>query len=422
MMGTSGSFADNGTLGSFADNGTSGNESCEAYKHQLMAEAGHCGQLTFLAPGNDRIWDPRSEAWQVVFHIYSAVAALLFLIIGVYAVMLIFRKECIRMKIKTFFVVYTCIAVLCFSRFLLFVLDPFGVSGFIIDHYLCWVTISRFIVTFAFPSLVASYTLVFLTLLTVATAFTDQQWYQKWGYVIPITVAPYALALAGEALAHVGGYSTLTSALVCESIFTIWGVILSTMYLFAGFRLVRTMNIRRRKTLRSIDVDSKKTPPLKRDRKTARRTKKISQITILTAILGLIFSAVCIINLTVLEVLLGNCLGYEGRRGNSSLWLALHITLRLLEVLMALNLLYSVTDMRKFTRALKEMAKCHCARRDCPDTDKCTDVSELRRNTDTIHVKTCEDVESSHLKHSTTPSTASSLPDDQEHSSNSRED
>lgn len=358
--------ADNVTLGA--------NTSCRAYRDGLFANSGHCQQLVFIAPNDDRIWEARSRGWHDVFKVYSAISAFLFLLIGIYAVMLIVRKECIRLKTKTFFAVYACIAILGLSRFLLFALDPFGLIGFIADRFPCWIAISRFIATFAFPSLVASYTLLFFTLISLASAFVKKQWYQKWSYVIVITITPYVIALLGEGFAHLGYLAGLLSALICEAVFTLWGVVLSITYFCAGTRLVRTIRLRRRKTKQFSAPET--TPnattaeqglqqkPVRREGRASKRhnrpVRKIAKITIITAILGIIYSVINATGLIMMYLLVANCLGYMGKRGLSAVWLSLQIALRLVEVLLVLNMLYSVTDMRKCTTAVKQAVLCQC--------------------------------------------------------------
>lgn len=364
---------DNSSLGINASNVT-----CDMYRQQLLEDTPPYLLLTFLTPLDSRLWNERSLTWNVLYKVYSAIFAFLFLVVGLHAVALIIRRECIRMKTKTFFAVYTCIAVLGFSRFLLLALDSFGLIGFIADRFSKWIIVSRFFAVFGFPSLVASYTMVFLTLLKIANASLRKQWYQKWRYVIPVALGPYVIAIGGEVIAHAAPYPLLVSVIACESLFTVWGVVLSITYLFAGFRLLRSINRQQKRTVKRRSVtaqsDVERNPGRahqreafvneeyqRRKRGLQNTTRKIVIITNVTAVTGLIYSLANATNLIVLSLIVfRNCFGFMGERGNSTAWFILQVALKSLEVALAANMFYSITDMRALLNNVKGALLCRC--------------------------------------------------------------
>jgi len=122
------------------------------------------------------------------------------------------------------------------------VLDPYGILGFIADRFEQWIIVSRFLDSFGFPSLVASYTLLVLTLLRITETNPGRQWYQYWKFVSPVAIVPYVIALGAETISNV--------AIVCEGLSTLWGVAICVIFLFAGVRLLHEVHKRERRTLR----------------------------------------------------------------------------------------------------------------------------------------------------------------------------
>ena len=359
----------------FAELNVTGNETCDMYRRRLLGEARPHMILSFLTPSDERLWDERDTTWNALYTVYSATFALLFLVVGIHAVMLIIRKDCVRMRTKTFFAVYLCIAILGFSRFLFLVLDPYGVIGFISSSFKEWIIVSRFLAAFGFPSLVASYTMVFLTLLKIADTTLQKRWYQKWKYVIPITLVPYVIAIGGELIAHAAPYPTLIAVTVCESLFTLWGVVISVTYIFAGFRLLRKIDSQQRRTVvrRSVvhpNVEAMNRRQAFMDEEYQRRkkgtqgtTRKIAIITNVTAVLGLLYSLASAASLILLSLFIfESCLGFLGRKGNSTAWLIMQVVLKSLEVVLSANMFYSITDMRALVMVVRHLVLCQC----CP--------------------------------------------------------
>ena len=380
------------------DNGTT----CEMYRRQVIKTSPY-RILSFLAPADEQAWEERSILWNLGFKIFIGIFAFLFLFIGIHVVLLIIRRECVRLKTKTFFAVYTCIAILCFSRFLALVLDPFGILGFISNHFDRWIIISRLLAALGFPSLVASYTMVFLTLLKIANASIQKQWYQKWKYVIPLAVVPYGVAVFGELIALVAPYPALISILVCEALFTLWGAAISLTYLFAGIRLLRTVNKQQRRTMRrslNLQVHNMEyierrevfiNEEYQRRRKgTQGTTRKIAIITYATAIFGMLYSFASAVKLILLSLFVyDSCFGFTGERGNSVAWLIMTIVLTTLEIPLIVNMIYSITDVKAVVTTMKRFLNCQCSAQEDQECGKERAPNQLTATGSQASMSTC---------------------------------
>lgn len=385
---------------------------CEEHKKVIAGEEESYEILSFLTPLDSRIWTDRSDEWNFAFRACAWLFAAVYLMLGITAVVMIYKKDCVRMKAKTFLAVYTAIAILGFTRCLFFSLDPYGLVGFIYDHFDRWIIISRLLKIFGFPSLVASYSLMFLTLLKIAKASVNRQWYQYWRYVGPITAVPYLLALSAELIGNTAPYPALISVLVCEGFFTFWGMLICIVYLFAGVRLLRRIRKQERRTVRvssyhstyggGVDPDAvelsrrraretavaraelRRRPTQFENQEYARRhsnisktTRKISIITYATAILGLLYSVFSAANLITISVFIfKNCLGYLGR-GNSTVWLATMVATRTSEIPLALIMLYSITDISSAIAVMRNALCCNCCRKGKAESQS-TDYSNTR--------------------------------------------
>lgn len=371
MMDSSGSG-----LSSTTENAADSRMSCRKHKENITDGLAPWELISFLTPSDTRIWDERSEGWSVVLMIYAAVFAFLFFFLGIMAVVLIYKKDCIRLKTKTFFALYLTIAILGFTRFLHLVLDPYNSIGFISNQFAEWITISRILASFGFPSLVASFTLMFVTLLTLANTKLEKRnkWYQQWRYVIPILVVSYAISLSAEIIGISVPYPGLFSVVLCEIVFMVWGVAICVIYLFAGTRLLRRVQLHESRTFKRVSSvpggeegrsQQKQfvTRVIERHQKSMHKTtRKISIITFTTAVVGIIYSVISSANLVLLCLLLFyECLGLRGRT-SSVAWLILASALRTTEVLLALIMLYSITDVSKAVNLMKRILACHCCR------------------------------------------------------------
>lgn len=306
------------------------------------------------------VWSQRTENWTNAF-IASIVLRIPFylLIAGLSIFFLV--KNGARFQAKTFPVIYTCTALLGISRVLFLALDPYGVLGWITDHWLPWVIISRLLLAVGIPSLTTSYTLVFLTLWKAGDVTLSRHWHRKWKVTLSVPLVYFLIALLAEILANTSTYPAIVAIIGCELFFSIWGITMCVIYLIAGNRLVRTIQ---RRTMRSSTVSDTNIHRNQLEYRRhiqqgvpARAIKKISYITYGTAVLGVPYSLVNIAALALLIHLRVECFGKYGEV-DSTLWLCLKISSKVLEIMLAFIILYSVTDVTRLWNALKR----HCYR------------------------------------------------------------
>ena len=333
--------------------------SCEEYKDIFLEDLEPYQILALTAPQNFTVWTERDLAWNVIFYVYSAAMAVAFLGLGVVSTLLLFKKDCVRLQSKIFVTVYTCIAILSFSRALWLALDPFGLVGFIATSFPGWFIISISIEALGFPSLNASYTLMIVALLKINTK-PGEPWHHQWKIIFPVVFVIYMIVIVAEVIALTVPYQGVISILICECFFAVGGIVACVLFLFAGNRLLRKLNRSETKSMRISDASA---PPLehasterkrtfankelqRRQAKTKRTKIKIVTITYATVVFSILYSLITAGRAVLTAYLLfGSCLGYQGQQGPSSAWLVLEISQRVTEVMLALILLYSITDI-----------------------------------------------------------------------------
>ncbi len=334
--------------------------SCEEYKAVFLGDMEPYQILSLTAPQNFTVWTERDFVWNVIFYVYSALLATVFLTVGLIATFLLIKKDCARLQSKIFFTIYTCISILSFSRALWLALDPFGLIGFISESFHRWFIISRSIETLGFPSLDVSYTLMIIALLKINTK-PEEPWHHQWKIVLPVVFVIYTVIIAAVVIAFVTPYPGVISILVCQYLFAIVGMILCVLFLFAGKRLLRKLN---RSETMSIRLSNTSTSELKkspicahnttfvckelqrRQAKTKRMKLKIITFTYATVIFSIIYSLISVAQaILTTHLMFGSCFGYQGEKASSLAWLILEICQRVTEVILALVLIYSITDL-----------------------------------------------------------------------------
>ena len=340
--------------------------------------------LSALAPNCERgAWTPLTVAWKLFFYLEISVSALLFLLLGVVCLILLFkRRSAQRFKAKTFVAIDLSLAILGFSRFLFYVFDPFGISGFCAGHIGCVVT-SRLLFALGFPSLTAAYTLVFITLWYSAKMRLGRNCIQHWRIIIPLCFIHYFVAIVVETIGAVGSYSVVFLVLCCEAIFTLWGLFVCFTFLMAGCRLLHTIKssvrsssvvCREKRSIKEIEQEQNGTASKTNSLRTYSvtrmklRTKKhhkqaIRKITIITyiaATLGGLYSLLSLVQLVMACLkLFGSCPEEDSNayHSNSDMWLGLRYISTSLEYSLAVLLVYSVNDFRPVIRRLRT---CFC--------------------------------------------------------------
>ena len=364
-------------------------ENCAEYVEYFNRDRHPYETLSLLVPTNNVVWTERSTAWTTLFIIMIVLLAIFYATVGIVSVILLVRRDSLRLKTRTFFAVYLSMAILGFSRATLFVLDPFGILGFISGWFPGWIVISRFLAAVGFPSLVASCTLIVATLFKLVNAKQEKQWYEKWSYVLPPLAIPYALALIAEAMGHIGTYSAVFSGIVCETFFVFWGLFICISFLCAGTRLLKTLkNNHRKVTIVSQDRDFTDHRPSNtsanqfkmHDRKTKRIARKIVVITYGTATAGVLYSiasaggVVMVLLLTFMD-----CMGFVNMT-NSALWLGVQFANFVTEIFFAGFILYSVTDISLLLSFFKLALHCRCCvlRGSSSDTSSSTQQESMQ--------------------------------------------
>lgn len=340
--------------------------------------------LSFVVPSNAAHWQERTPVYWAFFYIMLVVFACLYLCLAIGCILLLAKRHMAqRFKVRTFIAIDVALMVLGISRVLFFIVDPWGQSGFC-KHYACIVT-SRLIGALAFPSLTASYTLVLITLWKSARIQLGMSCIQRLKVLVPLCFIHYGVAVAFEVM---GSIPTKRSMLVvillvvCEAAFSAWGFLVCFSFLITGHRLLRSVE----KSARSSSMICRDSPNLTRhqliekskfqnqsqgERKRSQSTiklkhmlrehhrraiRKVSRITYITVLLGMLYSVVTFINLILACLsLFFSCPGYlddSQSPQHPGVWLMLRYVIFTLELLLAVLLTYSISDYRPILNLL----------------------------------------------------------------------
>lgn len=323
-------------------------------------------------------WRERTQSYWVFFYIMLIVYGICYLCLAIVSLFLLTKRHLAqRFKVRTFIAIDTALMILGLSRALFIILDPWGQSGFCKGHIACRI-ISRFLSALAFPSLTASYTLVFITLWSSARIQLGVSSYQRYKYLVPLCFIHYIVAITFEIIGNIpwpqaGAIPVASLLIACEFLFSLWGLLVCTLYLFAGCRLLRSV----KKSARSSSVVCRDSPNLTRQQLVEKsrfqnqpnrsRTKsnlklkeivrdhhrqairKISIIMYFTVVLGILYSLLSLVNLILIILsIFKNCPGYVTgtEQQNPAVWLFLRYIFFTLELCLALLLTYSVNDYR----------------------------------------------------------------------------
>lgn len=332
------------------------------------------------SPTDDPHWEDRTTAYYFFFYFMLVAFGFVFFALGCGCILLLWKRHSTqRFKVRTFIAIDIALMILAFSRVVYFCLDPWGQSG----YFTCrgCMVFARLVAALGFPSLTASYTLVFITLWLSASMQMGRSWVQNLKVLIPLCCVHYVIAIAFEIY---GSAATDTASAVivlvgCETFFTIWGFLVCFMFLFAGIRLLRTV----KKSVRSSSIVCKDSPSLTRAelikkssfqyRRSAAREqsnirlkkqihdrheralRKVTIITYITAGLGMLYSCLNIIGLVLVCLkLYKGCLGFIGdERQQPAGWLIHRYCSFSLEIALAVLLTYAITDYAPVVNFLK---------------------------------------------------------------------
>lgn len=301
-------------------------------------------------------WTSINVAWIAAFYVHTSVFSVLFLLLGIACIVFLCKRHLAqRFKARTFVAIDVALAILGFSKVLFYILDPWGVSGYC-THMACMV-ISRLLFAVGFPSLTATYTLVFLTLWHSAQMRLGRACVQQWRVIIPLCFIHYIVAIVFELIGAFGGiYPILFLLISCEVVFALWGLFVCATFLVAGIRLLRSVGkSARQSSIVSRDIvtldknsRSRSTMRLKQKKQHKQAIRKVAIVTYTAAILGALYSLLNLVSLIMLCLtLFGECPSINDQPSQSAdLWLALKYVGTGLELCMAVLLLYSINDIR----------------------------------------------------------------------------
>ena len=348
--------------------------------------------LAVFVPSDSKYWEERTDSWYAFFYLLIIIYSVLFLAFAITCIVLLSRRHLAqRFKVRTFIAIDIALIVLGCSRFLFLVLDPWRQLGFC-THYACTV-ISRLLGALGFPSLTASYTLVFITLWLSARIHLGRSCVQKLKILIPLCCIHYVVALAVE-IVLLTPFSESVGVLIllvsCEAVFSIWGFTVCLLFLVAGFRLLKTLQ----KTAKKSSVICRDSPNVNRhdlidkSRFTSknfenlrtfslstmklkaaaishqnRALRKVTLITYITMALGITYSVLGLANLFfVIFSLFDGCPGeIQGGKMLPELWLLLQYIFFSIEICMAVLLTYAINDYAPLIAAFKGMILKCCA-------------------------------------------------------------
>lgn len=343
--------------------------------------------LALLVPNNSSYWRERTEAWYAFFYLLILIYSVLFLAFAITCILLLSKRHLAqRFRVRTFIAIDLALITLGLSRFFFLLLDPWGQIGFC-THYACTV-ISRLLGALGFPSLTASYTLVFLTLWISARLRLGRSWVQKLKVLIPLCCIHYVVALAVEIVLLIPFQSSVAVLILlvsCEAIFSMWGLIVCSLFLVAGFRLLKTLQ----ESAKKSSVICKDSPNLNRHdliekskfkgnnlenlkkRSTIRlrqklksqqkqALRKVTLITYVTVAMGITYSILSIASLLlVIFGLFNGCPGeFRGGKMLPEVWLIFKYIFFTVEICMALLLTYAINDYTPLINAFIRVFSC----------------------------------------------------------------
>ena len=349
-----------------------------------VAAAREARRILILGMPNPCNWDGevlQSPVWAGFLHGSAVVWIVAFLSFALALSFLVVRRHSVdRFKVKTTVAVLLTLAVLGFSRTALCLNMSVALENRCSNELVCLIFI-RLFDALGFPSLTASYTLVFMTLVLASKVKLGPDCLQRIWILIPLALSHYVVALVFEVVGLVSPGPALFSLLACEAFYTIWGVVVCVIYLVVGVRLMRQVRraiqqtsllVKRQQRQRAFTFTRKGTQrpqqgTIKMTREVKRHhhraLRKITILTYLTAILGIMYSLVNVVrlvyNVLLVRDLCEELISPEAERQDPIVWLVLLNVSRALELLLGILLAYSVTDIEPFVNFCKRVLACN---------------------------------------------------------------
>ena len=354
---------------------------------------------------NEDIWGEQSSVWLAFFYLYIVTFVIAFFILAVLALYVMTqRKKAERSRLKkvnTFYAINSMLIIMGVLRVAHLIFDPFYVEGWL--HEQVPHIILSIIFSMGFPSLTASYLLVFITLWMsrrIKGAFTC---IQKLTVLIPLCAFQFVVTFAVELIALSDQYEVVYLIIACDLFFCVWGIVICVSFLLAGHLLIKSIGAGNRSSV-CTDEENKTGRDLRQRRFTGSRRftftrrqsstlsykrkgiehrqramMKVTIVTFASAILGILYSIVSIVNVALAMALLFQDTCVDQAEGNRAVWLFLQYLARALELLLGFLLLYSVADTTKLMKYLFQKWK-KCKGSDDQDGDMELTMSDIDSN------------------------------------------
>lgn len=379
--------------------------------------------LKNISVNNEDIWGEETVTWLVFFYLYIVVFGILFcLLIALTLYVVTQRKRAERPKVKkvnTFYAINGMIIVLGVLRVIHLIFDPYRVEGWIegaAAHHIFSIVFSM-----GFPSLTASYLLVFITLWMTRKIKGGFTCIQKLGVIIPLCAFQYVVTFIIELITISNQYEVIYLIIACDLFFSIWGIAICVSFLVAGTLLIKSIGNGNRESrsglenLQSVRRDSdlssrythanrlgsrrftfskrQSTKSLSIKRKGVehrqRAMMKVIIVTCVTALLGILYSILSTANVAMAIYILHQKECVNEAKGSRAVWLLLRYLERSLELLLCLLLLYAVADTTKMMKYLFKKWKRLCGSKeddsvDFNTTDYEKSMSELEASSSTL--------------------------------------
>ena len=378
-----------------------------------------------ISINNEDIWGEETTLWLVFFYLYVAIFLTLFcLLTALTLYVLSQRKRSERQRVKkvnTFYAINSLIIALSILRIVHLIFDPHFVEGWIAGpafHHILSIVFSM-----GFPSLTASYLLVFITLWMSRKIQGGFTCIQKLTILIPLCAFQYVVTLIIELVTISNQYEVIYVIIACDLFFSLWGIFICVAFLLAGYLLIKSIGVGNRESttgLENLQIDkqnsikggrythasrigSRRFTFSKRQNSTLsykrkgvehrqRAMMKVTIVTCVSAFLGILYSILSTTNVALaMNILLQNECVNEAR-GNRAVWLFLQYLGRSLELLLCLLLLYAVADTTKIMKYLfRKCAMLGCVESDTVDMN----ATELSRTMSELDSSTIERYETS---------------------------
>lgn len=367
--------------------------------------------LKNLSINNEEIWGEETTVWLVFFYLYVVIFGILFcLLIALTLYIMTQRKRSERGRVKkvnTFYAINTLIIILAVLRVLHLVFDPYNVEGWIVGPV--YGHILSVIFSMGFPSLTASYLLVFITLWMSRKIKGGFRCTQKLTVLIPLCAFQFVVTFIVEMTTVSNQYEIIYVIIGCDLFFSIWGIVICVSFLVAGYLLIKSIGAGNRDSTAGLEnlqtnqansprythasrIGSRRFTFTKRQNSTLtykrrgvehrqRAMMKVTIVTCVAAILGILYSFLATANVGMMMSLLFQKECVNEARGNRAVWLLLRYLERSMELLLCLLLIYSVANTTKMMKYLfKKLKKLGCIEDDTVDlntTDFDKTMSEL---------------------------------------------